>query len=135
MNGPPDRCAALHPNSTEPPPHHTWTPDSAALLMLIEERGRQGLYRLGLNDPLPVQLASGGAVGGFAVSQNGTRIAFDRASLSQPPALFAIAADGSAERAVDTLNRALLGRVALGNTREFTVKGWGGESVQIWVTY
>ena len=33
------------------------------------------------------------------------------------------------------MNRALLARHALGEVREFTVKGWHGEPVQMWVVY
>ena len=49
-----------------------------------------------------------------------------------PPALFACRGDGSGERAIETLNRALLARHAIGDVREVTIKGWGGEPVQMW---
>ncbi len=50
-----------------------------------------------------------------------------------PPALFAAKGDGSGERLrSENLNRALLSRHALGETREFTIKGWGGEPVQMY---
>ena len=62
-------------------------------------------------------------------------IAFDRSAASHPPRLFAAAGDGSGERAIEHLNEALLARHAMGETREFTVKGWGGEPVQVFVTY
>ncbi len=61
---------------------HAWTPNGTALFLLIEDRGRHGLHRLGL-----------------------------------------------------ALNRALLARARLGETHEFSVKGWRGEPVQVWVTY
>jgi len=112
-----------------------WAPESAALYMLIEDRGRQGLFRLALRDPMPSPVAAAGAVSGFAVSRDGKRIVFDRASLSYPPALFAISQTGRDERPLESPNRALLARVAMGATREFTVKGWNGEPVQVWVTY
>jgi dipeptidyl aminopeptidase/acylaminoacyl peptidase len=114
---------------------HAWAPDSAGLYLLVEDWGRHGLFRLGLGDALPKPIAPAGTIGGFAVSRNGKRIAFDRATLSHPPALFATGADGRGERPIETLNRALLARAALGATREFTVKGWRGHPVQVWVTY
>ena len=43
--------------------------------------------------------------------------------------------DGTGERRIESLNRALLARHALGEVREVTVKGWGGEPVQMLVTY
>jgi dipeptidyl aminopeptidase/acylaminoacyl peptidase len=114
---------------------HAWAPDSQALYALVEDRGRHGLYRIGLGDSLPAPLAPSGTVGGFALSRDGRRIAFDRATLSHPPSLFAIDADGSGERPIETLNRAVLARASLGTTREFTIKGWRGHPVQVWVTY
>ena len=114
---------------------HAWTPDGSALFLLIEDRGRHGLHRLGLGDALPTPVAPGGTVGGFMLSRDGTRIAFDRSTLSHPPALFAIQPAGSGERPIESLNRALLARARLGETHEFSVKGWRGEPVQVWVTY
>ncbi len=112
-----------------------WAPDGASLYMLIEDRGRQGLFRLRLGDAMPSPVAAGGAVSGFAVARDGKRIAFERSSLAYPPALFAISATGRDERALESPNRALLSRIAMGATREFTAKGWNGEPVQVWVTY
>src|SRR5258708_6331572 len=86
---------------------HTWTPDGRALYVLIEDRGRIGLYRLRLGDALPTAIAPSGMLGGFALARDGTRIAFDRATLSHPPALFAMPPDGRDERAIETLHRAL----------------------------
>ena len=109
--------------------------DGKGLYLLLEDRGRHGLYRLGLRDAMPQPVAPSGTIGGFAQSRDGKRIAFDRATLTHPPALFAIGADGTGERPIETLNRALLARAALGAVREFTVKGWRGHPVQVWVVY
>jgi dipeptidyl aminopeptidase/acylaminoacyl peptidase len=84
---------------------------------------------------MPTQVAAGGTLGGFAVSRDGKRIAFDRASLSHPAALFAIGADGRGELPLESPNRPLFDHAAVGVTREFTVKGWGGDPIQVWVTY
>jgi dipeptidyl aminopeptidase/acylaminoacyl peptidase len=112
-----------------------WAPDSASLFMLIEDRGRQGLYRVGIYDALPSRVAAGGTIAGYALSRDGKRIVFDRATMSHPPALFSIGADGPGERPLHSPNQALLARAAMGATREFTVKGWAGDSVQVWVIY
>ena len=42
---------------------------------------------------------------------------------------------GDRERKLEATNDALLARHAFGETREITVKGWGGEPVQAWITY
>ncbi len=112
-----------------------WSPDGNALLFLCEDRGRVGLHRLPLGAETSDPLVAGGTIGGFACSRDGRVIAFDRSSASHPPRLFAAAGDGSGERAIEHSNEALLARHAMGETREFTVKGWGGEPVQVFVTY
>jgi len=112
-----------------------WTPDSSALLFLAEDRGRVGLYRLPLAATLPELLVPGGVIGGFARARQGGVLAYARASTRHPPQLFAARGDGAAERSIETMNRALLARHALGEVREITVKGWHGEPVQAWVVY
>jgi dipeptidyl aminopeptidase/acylaminoacyl peptidase len=114
-----------------------WTPDRQALLFTAEDHGRQGLWRLrlGVRPAPPRRIVDGGHVGGFAQSRDGSVILFDRSTFSYPPALFACRDDGSDERSIETTNRALLARHSLGEVREFTVKGWGGEPVQMWAVY
>jgi len=112
-----------------------WAADGASLFMLIEDRGRQGLYRAGLDDALPSRVAAGGTIAGYALSRDGKRIVFERSTMSHPPALFSIGADGRDERPLHSPNQPLLSRAAMGATREFTVKGWAGDPVQIWVVY
>jgi dipeptidyl aminopeptidase/acylaminoacyl peptidase len=129
------RTRRLVPRLDRATTRHAWAQDGSALYALIEDRGRQGLYRLGLLDRLPTAVAQGGVITGYALSGDGRRIAFDRSTLREPPALFAIRGDGRDERPLANLNRALLARVRMGETRELTVKGWGGDPVQVWVTY
>ena len=112
-----------------------WTPDARALLALIEDRGRVGLWRLPVSDGTAAHLVPGGSVGGYARSADGSVIVFARSTAMYPPALFSVQGDGSGERALETFNRALLARHALGTVREFTIKGWHGEPVQMFVTY
>ncbi len=115
--------------------HARWAPDGAAIFLLVEDRGRVALHRLRLGDATPSQVSAGGTLIGFDVSADGQRLVFGRASLSSPAALFAARTDGADERVLDSPNRAMMSRVALGATREIVVKGWRGEPVQIWVTY
>jgi dipeptidyl aminopeptidase/acylaminoacyl peptidase len=112
-----------------------WTPDGTALLFTCEDRGRIHVQQLALGAAAPDTLATGGTIGGFARSRDGSVLVFDRSTPHHPPQLFAIGGDGSGERAIEHLNEALLAKHALGETREFTVKGWKGEPVQVFVTY
>ena len=129
------RTRRLAPRLDRATGHALWSPDGAAVDILIEDRGRHGLYRLGLSDAMPQQVAAGGTITGFDVAKSGKRIVFSRQSMLQPAALFAVDADGRSERALDSPNRAQVARIAFGAVREFTIKGWAREPVQIWVTY
>ena len=115
--------------------HHQWTPDSRALLCLLEDRGRIGLWRQALDAAMPTELVRGGTIAGFARSTDGGVLAYTRSSTMYPGAVFASRGDGSGERPIESQNRALLARHALGKVGEFTVKGWNGEPVQMFVTY
>jgi dipeptidyl aminopeptidase/acylaminoacyl peptidase len=126
---------ALAPDFDRAATKTQWTPDSTALLFVAEDRGRVGLHRLALDATQPSPVVPGGTLSGFARSRDGRVLAFARASASHPPALFACRGDGSRERSIESVNRALLARHAMGQVREFTVKGWHGEPVQVWVVY
>ena len=132
------RMRALAPKLDRGTTHVTFTPDSRALLFTLESRGRIGIAKLALDAPdgaMPALVAGGGAVGGFAQSRDGAVIAFDRSTNVHPSALFVCRGDGSGERSIESLNRALLARHSFGEMREVTVKGWGGEPVQMFVVY
>ena len=85
---------------------------------------------------LPALIAPGGTIARLRALAPTARAGLSRARRRRhPPALFAARGDGSAERAIESLNRALLARHAFGEMREFTIKGWHGEPVQMFVTY
>jgi len=132
------RMRRLAPGFDRATTHVAWSPDSRALLFMVEDRGRQGVWRLdvdagGSGDPSLV--VAGGSLGGFAQSRDGSVLAFDRSSALHPPALFACRADGTGERPIERMNRALLARHALGDAREFTIRGADGDPVQLLVTF
>ena len=115
--------------------HVTFTADSRALTFMAEDRGRVGIWRLGLDAAMPAQIVPGGSVSGYAASAAGDVLAYTRSTATHPPALFAARGDGSDERSIESLNRAVMSRHAVGAVREFTVKGFRGEPVQMFVTY
>ncbi len=125
----------LAPSLDRATSHVAWTPDSRALLCTLESHGRTGIARLPLDAAMPSIVVPGGTVGGFMQSRDGSVLAFDRATAHAPPSLFACRADGGGERSIETVNRALLARHSTGEVREVTVKGWGGQPVQMFITY
>jgi dipeptidyl aminopeptidase/acylaminoacyl peptidase len=115
--------------------HVEWARDSRALLFTLESHGRIGIARLPVDAPVPTRVVPGGSVGRFAQSRDGSVLVFDRATGMHPPSLFACRRDGEDERSIESLNRALLARHALGEVREVTVRGHGGDPVQMLITY
>ncbi|HET6803151.1 MAG TPA: S9 family peptidase [Casimicrobiaceae bacterium] len=130
------RWTRLAPRFDRATTHLQWTPDASALLALVEDRGRIGLWRWPVAaGASPTRLVAGGVVGGYAQSADGNVLVFARDTSQHPPALFAANGDGSGERSIETLNRALLARHAFGAVEEVTVRGWNGEPVQAFVTF
>ncbi|HET7097133.1 MAG TPA: S9 family peptidase [Casimicrobiaceae bacterium] len=131
------RKRRLAPRFDRQPAHAAWSADSRSVLFTAEDRGRICLWRLAVAaaSAAPALVVRGGAIGNFSQSREGSILAFDRSSSQHPPALFACRADGSAERPIESLNHALLGRHRIGDVREVTIKGWGGAPIQMWITY
>jgi len=59
----------------------------------------------------------------------------DRSAARHPRACSPRRATAGRAVAIEYLNEAAAGATPMGETREFTVKGWGGEAVQVFVTY
>ena len=64
------RSRTLAPDFDRATSHLQWTPDSAALLSLIEDRGRVGLWRHPATGAAPTQIVGGGVLSGFARAAN-----------------------------------------------------------------
>ncbi|HET7260517.1 MAG TPA: S9 family peptidase [Casimicrobiaceae bacterium] len=112
-----------------------WAPDSSAVMALVEDRGRIGVWRYPVAGGAPTCIVPGGAVAGFASSSDGRTLVFARSTARHPAALFACDGDGGGERPIETLNQGVMDRHALGEVREITVKGFRGEPVQMVVTF
>jgi dipeptidyl aminopeptidase/acylaminoacyl peptidase len=125
----------LLPRWDRRPAHIAWSPDSQALYFLAEDQARQPLWRIGLGERTAKKIAGEGTVQGFAQSADGSRIAFLRSTLATPPAVFACKPDGGEAVRIESLNDKLLGKLRLGAAKEFEIKGWGGESMHMWVVY
>ena len=108
-----------------------WSADSASVLFAAEEQARQHLFRWTLGKPAPEVFARGGMVS--EPDAAGGSVAFIRNDMSTPPQVYW--SDGGEARRIDRLNDDVMKRVKLGEVREFHVKGFGGDKVQMWVVY
>lgn len=115
--------------------HLSWSPDSKTIYCIAEEHARQHLWQLSLAESTPRVLIKGGRIAHYALSADGKKIAFARANSYTPAELFIAGADGQSEVQLDRYNASLLKKISFGEVKDLTIKGWGGESVQMWVTY
>jgi dipeptidyl aminopeptidase/acylaminoacyl peptidase len=112
-----------------------WSPDSAAVYFTADQHSRVSTWRWQRGEKAPVIVAQGGTVQEFDVAAGiaNDTVAFVRNNMSAPPKVFA-SVDGE-ERALESFNDQLMAQFKFGDVREFTVKGWNGEPVQMWAVY
>jgi dipeptidyl aminopeptidase/acylaminoacyl peptidase len=114
-----------------------WAADSAALYFTAETEIAQPVWRMGLDDKQPTELIRGPGYGGTAgdpvLSRDGKTLVYARAAQTHPPKLFAAAADGAGERQIERFNTRLLGQIETGRTESVTIKGFGGDAIQMWI--
>lgn len=109
-----------------------WSDDAAALYFGAQDRGRCNLYRYAIASRTASVAVQGGWVQGFDVA--GGVVASVADSALHPARVHALR-DGAAPLRLEAFNDALLAGFRLGEVEEVTVKGAGGEPVQMWLTY
>ena len=109
-----------------------WSADSKAVYFAAEEDARQHLFRWELGARTPGIAASGGTVMQFDAAAEA--LVYVRNTMSTPPQVFWSAA-GEDERRIDRFNDTVMAKARLGEVREFRLKGYGGDEVQMWVVY
>ena len=110
-----------------------WAPDGGSVYFTADEHGRLSIWRLMAGATKPENVALGGTVSEFDV--NAETLAFVRNDMSSAPKVFAAKADGTKCRAIETFNDRLMATFKLGEVKEFTIKGWNHEPVQMWAIY
>lgn len=114
-------------------PNHPikWAGDGKSVFFTADSHSRVSLWQWPLDAKQPTVAAQGGSVSDFDV-QSGVSV-FVRNNMSSPPSVFAsIAGD---EKPIESFNEKLMAQFKLGDVREFTVKGWNNEPVQMWAVY
>ena len=110
-----------------------WAPDAKSVYFTADEFGRLNVWRLALGVKTPTLIAQGGTVTDFDLKAD--KVVFVRNNMSAAPKVFASDADGKNEAAIEAFNDALMAKFKLGEVREFTIKGWNNEPVQMWAVY
>lgn len=108
-----------------------WDPNGAAVYFTADEHSRTSVWQWELAQRAPNAVAQGGTVSEFDIGPD--VITFVRNNMSSPPRVFMRRAED--EVPVESFNEKLMARFKLGEVREFTVKGWNNEPVQMWAVY
>jgi len=103
------------------------TPDGRALLVTVDELGQRVLYRVDPRSGTPTRLTSVGEVEAFNATAD--RVVFARADLGGPADLYVVGLRGGEPRRLTEVNRELLAARRLSEYRQFSFRGWNGETV------
>ncbi|RZV41583.1 MAG: S9 family peptidase [Acidimicrobiia bacterium] len=106
-----------------------FTADGGRIVLAAEDNGRTNLYTLPVSDGEPELLVQGGFAGSPRPAGDGS-VYFLNQSLSAPPEVYRVPADGGDPEAVSAFNRDVLGEIDLGEVREIEFPGANGDQVQ-----
>jgi dipeptidyl aminopeptidase/acylaminoacyl peptidase len=121
----------LHYISLEPP---HWYPDSASLLIPVQERGQLHLYRVDTENDQIIQLTSGnGCYFSPRLSQNGQTIAAIRADWFTPGDVWIMDGDGMNRRKLSGVNDAFLRSRQLIRPKRVTWNSFDGLEIEGWL--
>jgi len=131
--GPPRVVGSAWPIDVEGPLR--WAPDGRSVLFAAQEKGRCHLWRSGTEGGNPEVAVRGGWVQGFDVggAPGGETIVVAADCAAHPVQVHAIRS--GAARRVERFNDDKLARVALGETREVTLRGALGDEIQMFLTF
>ncbi len=107
------------------------TGDGKKVVFVAQKEGRQHLYSVGIDGGTPRLLAEGGTIGSPLPA--GNQVIFQRDSFYHPANLFAMPLAGGAAKELTHHNAERLAGIAKGAFESTTVKGAGGDDVQMWV--
>ena len=110
----------------------TFTPDGKTLVFHAEVRARVNVYALPIAGGTPREVFHGGTTAGAEVTPGGT-VVFQHHTISRPPELASVSLDGTGFKHLTSVNDARMKALALGEVKEQTFKGAGGDEVQMFV--
>ena len=107
------------------------TKDGALIWFTAADQGRQHLFTVPAAGGTPKRIAEGGAI--TAARPGNGFVVFARSTLTAPPEVFRIGADGTAEKPLTRENATWLRDVSVTPPESRTVKGAAGAAVQYWL--
>ncbi len=110
-----------------------WAADGGSIYFGADDRGRLSVWKLAAGEKKPKVVAQGGTVSEFDIKAD--TLVFVRNNMSSAPKVFAADDEGGSVRTLETFNNDLMAKFKLGEVREFEIKGWNNEPVQMWAVY
>ncbi len=111
-----------------------WSPDSRTVFFPAETRGNVHLFAAPLaGGPVRQVTAGERQLRGFALSRDGTRLAYTASDVTHPAELYVTAPGGGPERRLTSFNDSLLARVAIVPADTFWFASVGGLRVEGWL--
>ena len=110
-----------------------WAADSQSIYFTADDHSRVSVWQTRIGDDEPVIVAPGGTVTDFDVKAEA--LVFVHNNMSSAPKVFAADLYGENAKPIEAFNDALMAQFKMGEVREFTIKGWNGEAVQMWACY
>ena len=108
-----------------------WSGDGKEILCAAQEEARVHLFRFRLATRTAERVVTGGSVSEFDFA--GGTTAYICSDMQTPPSVYA--GEDGVRRKIERFNDALLGRFKFGPTEEVLYKGFGGNTVQMWLVF
>ena len=105
--------------------------DGKTLYTATDQLGQRPLFAIDVRSGKAKTLSGPGSVGAFTVNKNA--LIFIRDDLASTGQLFKTAPLGGAITQISEFNRTLLSGVTMGESEQFTFKGWNDELVYAWL--
>ena len=110
-----------------------WTISADGLVYFhAESRGKVNLYAVPLAGGPPRLVVHGGVTGSVAVTRRGTLV-FTKESMTSPPEIWTARASGDGLKPLTSFNAAKMATLELGEVKNVTFKGAGGDEVQMFI--
>ncbi len=107
-----------------------WSPDSKSMYITAPEKTKNAIYEVSLADATPHLLWNDASADGVAVRSSDKTLFFERASLTHPVDIYALARGASAASQITHDNDALMSSITVGAASDIWYAGAEGAQVQ-----
>jgi dipeptidyl aminopeptidase/acylaminoacyl peptidase len=108
-----------------------FAPDGKIIFFTASDKGLVNLYSIPVSGGTPKLLAKGGTISQIQAGPD--FMVFSKSTLTAPPELFRIAANGGEVKALTSENASWMSHVAAPQYESLTVSGDGGAPIQYWL--